>query len=100
MTPPRMLLLRLSERNRDFLIRVLEREIKRARRAVDPTYKPAPGKQDANLGRIAHLEQLIGYLREEVGPLRMRCSRCHRPMAGTTAYDGACECGGLIEREP
>jgi hypothetical protein len=27
----------------------------------------------------------------------MRCGKCHRPMAGTTAYDGACECGGLIE---
>ena len=30
----------------------------------------------------------------------MRCNRCHRPMAGTTAYDGACECGGLIEAAP
>lgn len=28
----------------------------------------------------------------------MRCNRCHRPMRGSTAYDGACECGGLIER--
>lgn len=27
----------------------------------------------------------------------MRCNRCYRPMKGTTAYDGACECGGLIE---
>jgi hypothetical protein len=27
----------------------------------------------------------------------LRCNRCHRPMKGTTAYDGACECGGLIE---
>lgn len=26
-----------------------------------------------------------------------RCNRCKRPMKGTTAYDGACECGGLIE---
>ncbi|KKM83819.1 hypothetical protein LCGC14_1305540 [marine sediment metagenome] len=24
------------------------------------------------------------------------CGKCHRPMAGTTAYDGACKCGGLI----
>lgn len=30
----------------------------------------------------------------------MRCNRCHRPMSGTTAYDGACECGGLIEAAP
>lgn len=30
----------------------------------------------------------------------MRCNRCHRPMEGTTAYDGACECGGLIEAAP
>lgn len=29
-----------------------------------------------------------------------RCNRCHRPMKGTTAYDGACECGGLIEAAP
>lgn len=27
----------------------------------------------------------------------LRCNRCHRPMPGTTAYDGACACGGLIE---
>ena len=27
----------------------------------------------------------------------MRCNRCLRPMEGTTAYDGACACGGLIE---
>ncbi len=26
-----------------------------------------------------------------------RPARCHRPMTGTTAYDGACQCGGLIE---
>lgn len=30
----------------------------------------------------------------------MRCNRCHRPMAGTMASDGACECGGLIEATP
>jgi len=30
----------------------------------------------------------------------MRCNRCHRPMPGTTAYDGTCECGGLIELSP
>lgn len=30
----------------------------------------------------------------------MRCNQCHRPMAGTTAYDGACECSGLIEVSP
>ena len=29
----------------------------------------------------------------------MRCNRCHKPMKGTTAYDGACSCGGLIEAE-
>lgn len=34
---------------------------------------------------------------EEFIPAPLRCNRCHRPMAGTTAYDGACECGGLIE---
>ena len=28
----------------------------------------------------------------------MRCGKCHRLMVGSTAYDGACECGGLIER--
>ena len=30
----------------------------------------------------------------------MRCNRCHRKMRGTTAYDGACACGGLIEAAP
>jgi hypothetical protein len=29
-----------------------------------------------------------------------RCNRCHRPMPGTTACDGACSCGGLIEETP
>ena len=28
---------------------------------------------------------------------KYRCNKCHRPMKGSTAYDGACECGGLIE---
>lgn len=27
----------------------------------------------------------------------MRCNKCKRPMKGLTAYNGACECGGLIE---
>ncbi len=26
----------------------------------------------------------------------MKCNRCNRSMKGTTAYDGACACGGLI----
>lgn len=26
------------------------------------------------------------------------CRKCRRPMDGTTSYDGACACGGLIER--
>lgn len=30
----------------------------------------------------------------------MRCNKCHIPMKGSTAYDGACECGGLIEATP
>ncbi len=29
-----------------------------------------------------------------------RCNRCHAPMKGTSAHDGACECGGLIENVP
>ena len=29
-----------------------------------------------------------------------RCNKCHRPMPGTGAYDGACGCGGLIEAVP
>lgn len=33
-------------------------------------------------------------LKREVGK---RCNRCNRLMKGTTAYDGACSCGGLIE---
>ncbi len=28
----------------------------------------------------------------------LRCNKCHRPMQGTTAYGGACACGGLIEQ--
>ena len=30
----------------------------------------------------------------------MRCNKCHRSMRGTTAYDGACACSGLIETTP
>jgi hypothetical protein len=30
----------------------------------------------------------------------LRCNRCHRPMAGTDCWDGACACGGLIEAVP
>lgn len=29
----------------------------------------------------------------------MRCNICKRQIAGTTAYDGSCECGGLIEED-
>jgi hypothetical protein len=29
--------------------------------------------------------------------IALHCNRCHRPMTGSTAYDGACQCGGLIE---
>jgi len=25
------------------------------------------------------------------------CNKCHRTMKGSTPYDGACGCGGLIE---
>lgn len=32
--------------------------------------------------------------------MNMRCNKCHRPMKGSTSYDGACECGGLIELTP
>ena len=28
---------------------------------------------------------------------RFECNRCHRDMKGTTGYDGACACGGLIQ---
>jgi hypothetical protein len=31
---------------------------------------------------------------------KYRCNKCHRPMKGTTAYDGACKCGGFIEADP
>ena len=31
---------------------------------------------------------------------KFRCNKCHRAMNGTTAYDGACWCGGLIEVDP
>lgn len=27
----------------------------------------------------------------------LECNKCHRPMKGSTAWDGACECGGLIQ---
>ena len=35
----------------------------------------------------------------EHAPPAMRCNKCGRAMAGTTAYDGACACGGLIEAQ-
>lgn len=40
------------------------------------------------------------YLGEVYVQHAMRCNKCHRAMKGTTAYDGACFCGGLIEATP
>ena len=33
-----------------------------------------------------------------VSHFKLVCNRCFRPMKGSTAYDGACECGGFIKR--
>jgi len=30
----------------------------------------------------------------------LRCNKCHRAITGTSAHDGVCECGGLIEAVP
>lgn len=35
-----------------------------------------------------------------IKPTPTRCNKCHRDMPGTTASDGACACGGLIEAKP
>jgi hypothetical protein len=37
---------------------------------------------------------------EKETEIALRCNRCHRPMLGSSAYDGACSCGGLIELDP
>lgn len=46
------------------------------------------------------LKNVNQLMRKNRRDIKMRCNRCHRPMKGTAAYDGACECGGLIERSP
>lgn len=35
-------------------------------------------------------------LAAELRKVETKCNRCHRPMKGTAAYDGACACGGII----
>lgn len=52
------------------------------------------GRAQIKAGRTA--EQVQAIARKLNLPM-LRCNRCHRIMRGTTAYDGACSCGGLIE---
>src|SRR5262245_57252532 len=47
----------------DFLVRIIDREIKRAQRRIDPTYVPEKGMRDANLSRVAHLHALRDKVR-------------------------------------
>jgi hypothetical protein len=39
----------------------------------------------------------MGHLQRFAFVFLRRCNRCKRPLRGTTANDGACACGGLIE---
>ena len=59
---------------------------------LHPSRKELPGTffagGEANMGCLKSWEP------------KFRCNKCNRPMKGSTAYDGACECGGLIENEP
>jgi hypothetical protein len=45
-------------------------------------------------------ENLLLSQSASANPEPKRCNRCHRAMKGSTAYDGACGCGGLIEAVP
>ncbi len=37
------------------------------------------------------------FLKISTSNLHLQCNRCHRPMTGSSVYDGTCKCGGLIE---
>jgi len=52
---------------------------------------------DPDWGRATSVGTVVKVLGPAEIKTAMRCNRCHRAMKGTTAYDGACECGGLIE---
>jgi hypothetical protein len=56
------------------------------------------------LFRIGHIIKLSNGKETVVFPFvvrtGLRCNRCHRIMKGSTAYDGTCSCGGLIEVDP
>jgi hypothetical protein len=69
----------------------------RAHKDANPTlYCEVP----ACLWRVKHTGGSDTPCRKHPKPLpqlELECNRCHRSMLGTTAYDGACECGGLIQ---
>jgi len=60
--------------------------------------------EDAKIARARQISYVTEQARElgfTLIPITsMRCNKCHRPMEGGSAYDGACECGGLIEVAP
>lgn len=50
-----------------------------------------------------HMREALALWRRgtlAIKPTPTRCNKCHRDMPGTTAHDGACACGGLIEAKP
>ena len=53
----------------EFVVRILERERRRAERNYEPGFVPEPGKRDANLNRIEHITELITQLRDALDRL-------------------------------
>lgn len=72
-------------------------------RALSVTWRWGETRRfQSNARKIERRAWLLAHVAEGRAQLGagLRCNKCHRPMAGTTAYDGACGCGGLIERAP
>lgn len=51
-----------------------------------------------NVKKVLRVDfDLLGIPHNDLREQPRRCNKCHRPMDGTTAADGICYCGGLIE---
>ena len=75
----------------------LLRELRAAVRGLGATVRftgTAPEEYALEVRGIGQYPIIVGT----IAVPSLRCNRCHRPMQGTTAYDGACECGGLVEQ--
>jgi hypothetical protein len=63
----------------------------------DKPYTPEKATAQYRIWADSWVVPLLEQLVPELKPVKFQCNRCHRRMQGSAGYDGACECGGLIE---